>query len=349
MTLVAEKQAKLKGTVEVLSAAAPDGPRRFRMVAYTGAEFARFYGRCVADLSGLSAPAKLPILVNHNEDAVAGYADSQTLTEKGLVLEGPLLTDEPAGARIARLSASGFPLTASIGVDITQIERLNDGQTAKCNGQTVTGPLTIWRKASLFETSFVTANPADKNTSAAALTQESPMTPEEFLKANPDAVKAWRDEAAKAAGATLNNNLAELLRAFPDREKFALEQFAKGSSLLEAKAALCDVLQAEKAAAPVPAPSPAGNPILDALKQKAGNPGVGFDGNAREGASLQDSLKGLPPAERAKAELAAFPELEDHGITVAALTAFHKAERRGQIKSTAVTRAAAVMTDGSQE
>ena len=341
-TLVTEKRAKLTGSIEVLKGAETDTQKRFRMVAYTGAEFMRFYGRAVADLAGLSAPAKLPILVNHDEEAVAGYADSSELTDKGLVLEGPLLVDEPAGARIARLSASGFPLTASIGVDITQVERLNEGQSAKCNGQTVTGPLTIWRKASLFETSFVTSNPADKNTSAAALSEEIPMTADEFLAANPAAVAAWKAEGAKVE----RERCADLTAAIKDRPEFVLAQFVAGADVLTAKAALSDVLSAEIVEAKkAPAQAATNSATLDALKQKAGNPGVGFDGNAREGASAPKSFEGLPPAERAKAELDAAPEMRKAGLTVQTLTRYYEAEQRGQIRTTTVDRAATAMRD----
>ena len=66
-----EKRERLSGMVEVLKGT-DAGPRRFRMVANTGAEFLRRYGRAVADLSGMSVPKKLPILLNHDEDAVVG-------------------------------------------------------------------------------------------------------------------------------------------------------------------------------------------------------------------------------------------------------------------------------------
>lgn len=334
MALVAERDVKLTGKLEAL-AAEPGKAPRFSMLAYTGAEIDRFYGKAIGDLSGIKCPEKLPILLNHDEDAVVGYADKAELTGQGLVLSGPLLTEEPAGKRVHNLSKSGFPLTASIGIHIDRVEHVDEGKTAKCNGRDVAGPVAIWRSGSLFESSVVTANPADKNTATAALKQEQTMTPDEFAKAHPDVVRVWKEEAVKADHA----RLAELLKAIPGREGFVLEQFAAGADVKTAKAALCDVVLAEKLTTPPPAP--AGNPILDALKAKANHPGLGFDGNARQQTGQPD-LKGLPPEERAKAEFARDPNLAQI-TTLQSLTAFYKAEARGQVGNNAVNRAAAAM------
>jgi phage head maturation protease len=327
---------RLSGKAEVLEATA--GPRRFRMVANTGAEFTRASGLALVDLSGVDVPGKLPILLNHDEDAVVGYADSHELTPEGLVLSGVLLTDEPAGERVARLSAAGYPWTASVGVEINKVERLAEGQTAKCNGRDVSGPVSVWRRSALFESSFVTANPADKSTSAVALAKEFPMTPTEFEQAHPEAVKAWKDEAAKAERASLMGNLGALLTAIPNRPEFVLAQFSEGADVLKAKAALCDVLTAEaveaKAVAATPA-APSANPVLDALKAKAGNPGLGFSGDARENA---ETLASLDPLERAKRELANTPGLR--GMKPEHLAAFYRAEAAGQVRADTVTRTA---------
>ncbi len=340
MALVAEHEVKLSGSVEALAGEAGQTPR-FRMLAYTGAEIQRAYGKAVAELSGISVPAKLPILLNHDEDAVVGYADKAELTARGLELSGPVIDSEPAGQRVVKLSRSGFPLTASIGIRIENVERVDEGKVARCNGRDVAGPATVWRKGSLFETSFITANPADKNTSAAALQQQSPMTPDEVLKANPDAVKAWKDEAAKAEREALMGRLDAMLTAIQGRPQFVLEQFKAGADVRDAKAALSDVLTAELATAKAaPAPeAPKADPTLEALKAKAGNPGVGFDGNARQGAG--DTPKApTTPEERAKADHAANPT----GPSVAALTAYYRAEARGQVKTNLVSRVAAAMS-----
>lgn len=334
---MATNRETLTGCVEVLGTEAEG--RRFRMLAYTGAEIERRYGRAVAELSGIECPAKLPILLNHDEDAVVGYADMATLTPDGLVLEGPLLIGEASADRVARLSDAGFPLTASVGLTITKAEALAEGKQARCNGRDVSGPLTIWRRASLFETSFVTANPADKHTTAAALAAEAPMTPDEFLQANPDAVKAWKDEAAKAARESLMANLGALLKAIPGRPDFVLAQFSLGADVVTAKAALCDVLTAEAAEAKAAAAVAPVNPVLDALKAKAGNPGLGFSGDARETA---EQLAALDPLERARREIASTEGLR--GMRPEHLAAFYRAEAAGLVRADTVNRTASAMS-----
>lgn len=163
-------------TLETLSARAEvlrgEGKaRRFRMVANTGAEFARSFGRAVVDLSGVKVPGKLPILLNHDANRVVGYADRSERTSEGLVLHGCLVATD-AAAEVSRLADQGYPWTASIGLCIERVEQVKDGDSARCNGREVSGPLAVWRCATLTETSFISANPADRATSVALLSGE---------------------------------------------------------------------------------------------------------------------------------------------------------------------------------
>ena len=153
------------------------GPRRFRMLANTGAAFERRYGKTVADLSAMVVPKKLPILLNHDENAVVGYADRHELTSEGLVLHGVFMEHEAAAQRVQTLSDSGFPLTASVGVRDIEMRSVEEGKSARLNGKDFTGPITVWTKSALYETSVVTANPADMNTAVAALTGERALDP----------------------------------------------------------------------------------------------------------------------------------------------------------------------------
>ena len=156
--------------VELLRA--PEGSlkvQRFSMLAHTGVPVSRgFFGSMVFDLAGIEAGAKVPILMNHDDNQIVGFADTSKVTEDGLVLEGVILTEEEAGARVQRLSKSGFPFQASIGVQPIKTEDLDAGSKIELNGQEVSGPATIVRRARLLESSFLPAG-ADGNTSAVAL------------------------------------------------------------------------------------------------------------------------------------------------------------------------------------
>lgn len=343
----ATKAERLDSRVVLLRAESlNDSVRRFRMVAYTGAEVGRCWGRLVVDLQGIKVPEKLPILLNHNPDQVVGYADEHELGDDGLVLEGPLVPT-PEAARVEALSDAGFPWTASIGIRALSVEQVREGAVVQCNGLDVSGPCDVWRSSELFETSFIAANPADKATSAAALGEEHQMTPEEFLAANPAAVQAWRDEGATREREAATARLQALRAAIPGRPEFVLEQFASGSDVVHAKAALADVLLSEQAAAPAPAPAAAPAPVLDALRAQAGV-GLGFDGPARQG-GVRSSTAGLPPAERARVEFASDPAIARAFGSEEALAAYYRAESRGLVSPNVVQRAAGCLTGSPQE
>lgn len=71
--------------------------------------------------------------------------------------------------------------------------------------------------------------------------REAPMTPDEFAKAHPEAVEKWKQEGADLSLA----RFCKLRAAIPGRPEFVAEQFAGGASVVDAKAALSDVLLGE--------------------------------------------------------------------------------------------------------
>ena len=272
---------------EILAPAEGKRQRRFSMLANTGASVQRMFGKAIFDLSGIELGKKIPILADHDSTKRAGYANKAELTEEGLVLSGVLLSNE-TGKQIAEESDEGFPFQASIGLSVSEWLEVEEGSTHEVNGREVAGPIAVALKSRLLESSFLMAG-ADHNTHAIALAaaqqqKEAHMTPEAFLAANPEAVAAWQEEAAQAARTTQRADLGAYLAAFPGRESFATEHFIAGSTLLEAKAALSDVLVTELAAAKA-APAPV-DPTLEALATQA--PGVGFSGG--------DNEPGSPPA-----------------------------------------------------
>jgi len=283
------------------------GPKvqRFSMLAHTGTPVDRgFFGSMVFDLAGIESGAKVPILMNHDENQIVGFADSSKITEEGLRLEGVILTEEEAGAKVQRLSKSGFPFQASIGVSLSKTEDLAAGETEEINGREVMGPATIVRKSRLLESSFLPAG-ADGNTSATALSaKRDPM----------EAIEAARQEAEKKGRDAARAECSEFMSAFPGRESWAALQFAAQKTLTEAKAELSDVLLAELAAAreqlaAVPtavaaAPTAVAADPAAQVALTATHPGVGFSGAARQepGTPTKQDLSGLSLSERALAE-----------------------------------------------
>jgi phage major head subunit gpT-like protein len=331
-------------------------PRRFSMLAYTGAEFQRWYGRAMIDMAGIEGPDRLPILLNHDDSKVAGFADDRKLTSDGLRLEGVLSRATETGIEVAKLSDEGFPFTASVGVAVLSREELAEGATTKVNGREVRGPLTIWRKTRLGETSFVTAFPADSNTEAHALTKPAQQLMEQNLPpqgattpsvahlAAPPAPQGETAEQAKA-------RLGRLRAAFPGRDSFVLDEHLAGHDVQEAKASLCDVLlreQADRMAAPETA----------SLRQVAGLPEsrapLGFSGTERQAGGAQVLLR--MPTEEALRHMApeeAAEKLYSHAVYQdaladggkKALTCFLRADRAGLVSKRAMAAAALILQE----
>jgi hypothetical protein len=284
----------------VLLAEEAEKPRRFRMVASTGAEFSRLYAdRVRIDLAGIEAEFPLAILEDHSHRV--GVARSGKLEQEGFVLEGELLDNEAARA-IAADGRQGYPFQASIGADVLARETLAEGVSAEINGDTVTGPLELWRRVRLGESSVITlGNPADRGTSTAILAAEHEQRESDMAE---------------------RKGLKEVLAALPpERHGWAAAQWADGKETLQIRAELADVLLAERAAsdkAHAEALAEAKREQLDKLRLQAGSPGIGFDGRSREqdGGLTAEQLAALPAEERLAHAWASRPELRaEYGST----------------------------------
>lgn len=280
------------------------GPRPFRMVAYTGAQVSRLWGSAVFDLGGIKVDTPLPILLNHDESKIVGHATKAQLADEGLILEGVVTDKTPEGRMVAALGKDGFPWTASVGLTDLQWEELDAGAEAEVNGMKLKGPMSIARAAHCYETSFVSAGPADKRTAAAVLKHETKegqaMTPEDFASEYPDAVKAWQEQGRADAVA----GLAKLQETFPGRTDLVLKAYteAEGDEL-KAQAGLAKLLHealtsvAEVEPAPKKKASLTKDEKVERLADQAGNPGLGFNGASRQELT-QSGTEELTPEDR---------------------------------------------------
>ncbi|WP_291329979.1 Mu-like prophage major head subunit gpT family protein [Desulfovibrio sp. UCD-KL4C] len=166
-------------------------PRRFHIVGYTGSVVQRFMGSFIIELSGIRTENRIPILEEHDSDKKIGIADSIKLEECGLVLEGFFLDTDDA-KEVIKLSDQKFPWQASIGVWPEAVEEVKAGATVIVNGEELVGPLYVWRKSFVRETSFCVLG-ADGATEAVAMNERPKPKPEEsvmkkwlklFLRAN---------------------------------------------------------------------------------------------------------------------------------------------------------------------
>lgn len=164
------------GTVEV---GGENG--EFGILAYTGKVIDwGWLGRFVIDLDGMfMAKDKIPALLEHVRDWRVGFIDNCVVDNNGFHETGEFLSNEQAQS-IRSDGADGFPWQASIGVQAHRIEELKEGESAEVNGMTVDGPIDIWRKASVFETSFC-AFGADDDTAAVAMSADAITQQEESM------------------------------------------------------------------------------------------------------------------------------------------------------------------------
>lgn len=168
------ERIQLTAPVEVIAAApAADGKPaaipRFKMRAYTGGVMNAegIYYPVVLEMSGIKAASQsLPILRQHDPSSIVGHTDNISVTAAAVDAEGVISGTGPHAQEVLSLAKNGFPWQASIGAAIDRREFLEQGKTAKINGQSVTGPLILVRAATLREISFVPLG-ADPNTSAA--------------------------------------------------------------------------------------------------------------------------------------------------------------------------------------
>lgn len=122
------------------------------LVARTGSPVETWWwgAPVVHDFAGMSVRSKIPLDYRHNDDQPTGYAETFDASSGNLVISGFLTPnpDDPHDPtnRIIAKARAGVPYQASIYFDepIT-IEELALGATTEVNGQTVQGPLLIFR------------------------------------------------------------------------------------------------------------------------------------------------------------------------------------------------------------
>jgi phage major head subunit gpT-like protein len=189
------------------------GPRRFKVNAYTGGSIRQDWSRepVIVDLQGMSWTNKRrPILLQHNYelDAILGQTTDVRVEGQNLVVEGEMIGGNANAEKVIALAERGFQWQASIGADVIRAEKLPPDETAIVNGRTVKGPARIVRQSRLREVSVVTLG-ADDNTSAslaASAAQLEGLEMSEESRENLDAVKAADVATEVAAAATPSIN-----------------------------------------------------------------------------------------------------------------------------------------------
>ena len=159
--------------------AAPNSPKKFSMVAYTGAAMQVGYGYpVVVDLAGGDPPRQAtPIFRNHDPDRIVGHTNTVEVTPQRIKVSGVMSGDPEQVDPIVASAGRGFPWQASIGAKVGKLEFIESGQKVKVNGRNFDGPVYVARQWTLGEISFVPIG-ADTSTSASvAASQQVGVAP----------------------------------------------------------------------------------------------------------------------------------------------------------------------------
>lgn len=183
--------------------------RNFSGIAYSGQPVADGRGSpIVIDLATLSLPKSCPVLLGHDRDRRVGVC-RLAVTGEALTCEGYLLANDDALA-LAADADEGFPWQLSVHAQPASTEEVKLGGQIQVNGQTLSGPLTIFRHAAIRELSF-TPTGVDPNTQASVWSSKPPPVhqPEE-------APTMSQIEDAQAQLAQLSADIVALRQAVAD-------------------------------------------------------------------------------------------------------------------------------------
>lgn len=140
-------------------------------VAYSGGLVTDhgYWNALVIDLASLSVDTPIPLLMGHDHEETIGMVTSATTQAGNLGIEARLFADvDDDAAEIAAKADKGFPWQLSVGIWPNSIEEVPTGNSISLNGQTFTGPLTVFRGGRVREVSVVAIG-ADSRTSATVL------------------------------------------------------------------------------------------------------------------------------------------------------------------------------------
>ena len=118
---------RLTAAVDIQAAAAGDGKRRVKIMAYSGGPVAGAAGypfTWVADLGGMERAATIPLLAEHANtlDALAGSGTTE-IVDGSLHIAGELSAPTDAAKKIIAMLDSGTPIQASIGFQVLAAEK----------------------------------------------------------------------------------------------------------------------------------------------------------------------------------------------------------------------------------
>lgn len=247
-----------EGSVEIL--AEGDEKNRFRLVGNSGKPFQHeFFGKLIIDFENLKL-RKSPLVILREHDTLLVAGTARRTKELGeLVFEGEFSKVTDTAKELKELLSEGVKFESSIRVDPKSIDFLEDKETAEVNGQTVKGPMRIFRDNLVSEASFALFG-VDKKTSGKLVAAEgdetiniienrkgNTMTDQNTSQITEEQLAEAQKTAAKNEQARITSIMAEL----PGEELAEVRNKAIADStitLVDAKAMAFNVVQKARTA-----------------------------------------------------------------------------------------------------
>jgi len=158
----------------------------FLIVGYTGQviDFG-WMGKYIFDTAGIRLEPKMPVLREHNRDRIVGTGTKQWKKDNNIFVQGKFSQSTQDGQEVKNLAEEGYPWQASIGIWPEEVKLLRDEKEKEViNGIEVQGPMEIWTKSHIRETSFVSLG-ADDQTAGISITLSDPCPVEVRVEYNP--------------------------------------------------------------------------------------------------------------------------------------------------------------------
>ena len=145
---------------------AGDAPK-FSVLAYNGGPLSvsGYDLPIVIDLSGLKEGRRVIANLHHDKKEIVGHVSAVRNDGRTLTLDGVASAVSAASKQFLDSAANGFPWSASIEArpDPGSTEEIPKGKTVMVNGQTISGPVYVSRKSTLYGVAFL-PHGADHNT-----------------------------------------------------------------------------------------------------------------------------------------------------------------------------------------
>ncbi len=244
----AEVQAAAAADAKPAPETKEEKPAKVSGVAYSGGAIRQGWNPdpVVVDLAGMTVPAKVPLLRNHNawntDDRLGNVVAKRT--GRGIEIEGEIVSGTESAREIVRQGKLGADWQLSIGAEISAAERVLSG-TRTVNGRSFQAPFVLATKTTLREVSVVAVG-ADRSTNlhvAAAFTptpnlqitmEEKDTKPVEAAAPTAPAAPAPAPEATKPAAADIEAAAAAAVKA--ERERVSAISAACGGEFPEIQA-----------------------------------------------------------------------------------------------------------------